>query len=109
MTEINCLAVEMRPDDSQINLNATFFRNSIPINIYYPPPRHLVLNSQENIIGILITPTLLEDSLAEYHCTVGDLTSLRSILYVGGRSVALGVARALRGRRDGRERGSLFV
>ncbi len=80
---IPCLAVQS-DFAQQSALNATFYRNSTPVNIYHPPPYHYVgVDSSENVI-LLSIAAAGQDSHTTYHCVAGGKTSPTAAVYVGG-------------------------
>lgn len=84
---IPCLAELVDPDSitSPLTLNATFFRNSTPINVYYPPPHHIVsVDRLENVVALGVAATG-QDNHTLYHCEVAGLISPTTRIFVGGK------------------------
>lgn len=93
---IRCEAVEQRDDsDSVTAVHATVFKDSDQINMYDPPERHQVLADSDGIAnGLLIVPSLLEDSGSIVRCAIirdGQevATTSDTTLYVGGKSLVI--------------------
>lgn len=86
---IPCLALQVVPNSNQLTLNATFFRNSTPINVYDPPPLHFVhVDSFENVIGLGVFAAG-QDNHTTYHCMAGGITSTQTRIFVGGELSSL--------------------
>lgn len=80
---IPCLA-ELVDNTTILTLNATFFRNSTPINVYYPPDLHIVsVDRLENVVALGVAAAA-QDNHTLYHCEVGGMTSLTTRVFVGG-------------------------
>ena len=89
---IPCQIVEtLPPDDTQRNIDSTFWINSVQFNPYEPiPPRFNVQLVGGIIVSLVITPVLAEDSGTVIQCGVkrsgGEtLLSRISTLLVGGK------------------------
>lgn len=82
---IPCLAQQVDLNGSLHTLNATFFRNSSTINVYYPPAFHFVsVDQEENVVGLGVSAAA-QDNHTLYHCQVGGLLSVASRVFVGGK------------------------
>ena len=91
MTIINCTAIRTDQEGRQQLTEVTVYRNSEPINKYFPPDRHQVLLEDVTKIpyGLLIRNSLPEDTGSTYSCAVvrddmPDVSTARATLYVGG-------------------------
>ena len=79
---------EEKEGNDELLLNATFYKDSVPINIYHPPPHHHIQIQNDHVIGLLISSVDETDSGSEYYCRVGEaltLSSEVSTIYIGGR------------------------
>ncbi len=87
---IPCMAYQVLSDqdDTETLLNATFYRDSLPIHLYNPPPDHYIHLVSDRVVGLIVVSVQEEDSGSQYYCRVGQnitLDSDVSTLYIGGR------------------------
>ena len=95
-TLINCTAVRRSDDGEDSPITVDLYRDSQLLDIYDMPARHQARSDHfSNVRGVLITPTLADDSGSRYECALpggGDVERLSSTLYVGGERACVCVS-----------------
>ena len=75
----------------EIPIAATLYRNSESFTTENRPPRHQVYLPERVAAGVVVNPTLYEDTGVKYHCEVEDgegqvaVVSTETVLLVGGQ------------------------